>query len=265
MIPKTASPVAAIAEQITLVYINDLYRTLFIRLVEATVKTGTYSVKSLSSNLQACNLGNSLKPFEKEMRSVIEGVPRGSAAHALGLVLLGLWGILCGTSAATQSALTSALAAEEVKGGGSALASVPAMLELLYPGTPSQMSTKRMEMVLALPANALAVDRLALACIEYIRLLSNSKTLNSNGNRLQRLEASQSVQKATSHLRLVLTQTSFVGLSEDEGELMKKETRNFEIAKEDLVGVLSVIGRRAAGRVRGRDEDSGLEGDWDDL
>ena len=93
------------------------------------------------------------------------------------------------------------------------------------------------------------------------------------------------MQKATSHLRLVLTQTTFVGLAEDEeedeeseeveqtndetveenGERIDDEARSFLQAKERLVGVLSVVGRRAAGRATTRDEDSGLEGDIDEL
>jgi hypothetical protein len=40
---------------------------------------------------------------------------------------------------------------------------------------------------------------------------------------------------------------------------------DLQLAKERLVSVLSVIGRRATGRIAGRDEDSGFEGDSEDL
>ena len=284
-VPKTVYPIAAIAEQITLVHINDLYSRLFVRLVDASAKTGATSVQNLLDNLESRDLGSSLQisAFDREIRSVIEGVPKGSAAHALGLVLIGLWGLFVGPSPSAQAALASALAAEEVKGAGRALSSVSAMLELLYPGSSTAATLDGVPVVL--PANALAIDRLAFVCIEYIRLLSSASTLNSELSRLQRLEASLSVQKATSHLRLVLTQTTFVGLAEDEeedeeseeveqtndetveenGERIDDEARSFLQAKERLVGVLSVVGRRAAGRATTRDEDSGLEGDIDEL
>ena len=284
-LPKTVSPIAGIAEQITLVHINDLYSRLFVRIVDASAKTGATSVRNLLDNLESRDLGKSLRTsaFDREIRSVIEGVPKGSAAHALGLVLIGLWGLFVGPSPSAQAALASALAAEEVKGAGSALPSVSAMLELLYPGSSTVTTLDRVPIVL--PANALAIDRLAFVCIEYIRLLSSASILNAELSRLQRLEASLSVQKATSHLRLVLTQTTFVGLAEDEqgdeeGEEVEQveqqrdgadeertdhEARSFLQAKERLVGVLSVVGRRAAGRAASRDEDSGLEGDIDEL
>ncbi len=268
LLPKTAAPIAAIAEQITLVHINDLYSRLFIRLVDASAKNGASSVKTLLDNLEKRDLGKSLKSsaYDKEIRGVVEGVPRGSASHALGLVLIGIWGVFTGPDPSAQAALASALAAEEVKGAGSALSSVSAMLELLYPGSSSAVTIDRISLISTLPANALAIDRLALVCVEYVRLLSSAFMINAPLSRLQRLEASQKVQTATSHLRLMLTQTTFVGLAEDDEEdFADGEARSFEEAKERLVGVLSVVGRRAAGRASGRDEDSGLEGDLDEL
>ncbi len=268
LLPKTASPIAAIAEQITLVHINDLYSRLFIRLIDASAQPGANSVKTLLHNLESRDFGKTLKAsaFDREIRGVVEGVPRRTAAHALGLVLIGLWGVFTGPTPSAQASLASALAAEEVKGAGAALASVSAMLELLYPGSSSVPILNRVALISSLPANALAIDRLALVCIEYIRLLSSASALNAQLSRLQRLEASQSVQKTTSHLRLILTQTTFVGLADDEEEeQVEGEARSFEQAKERLVGVLSVVGRRAMGRATGRDEDSGVEGDLDEL
>jgi hypothetical protein len=43
------------------------------------------------------------------------------------------------------------------------------------------------------------------------------------------------------------------------------EQGEFEDAKEKLVEVLATLGRRASSRAMGRDEDSGLEGDFDEL
>ena len=191
-------------------------------------------------------------------------------------MLVGLWGVFTGPVPSAQAALASALAAEEVKGAGAALASVSAMLELLYPGSSSTLALDRAMLASSLPANALAIDKLALVCIEYIRLLSTATALNVETSRLHRLEASRKVQKATSYLRLVLTQTNFVGLDEDKSLSVagededdepesEGEAKNLVQAKERLVGVLSLVGRRAAGRAVGRDEDSGLEGDLDEL
>lgn len=222
-------------------------------------------MQALLGNLESGKLGKTLSAFEREIRGVIEGVPRGSAAHALGLVLIGLWGLFTGPTPSAQAALASALAAEEVKGNGSALASVSAMLELLYPGSSSPPPLDRFSLVSSLPANALAIDRLALVCIEYIRLLTSAASLNAELSRLQRLEASQRVQKTTIHLRLIITQTDFIGLADEADQKAEGEARSFENAKEKLVGVLSVVGRRATGRAVGRDDDSGIGGDLDEL
>jgi len=266
LIPQTQDPITAISEQVTLVHLNDLFSRLFIQLVDATTTSSGVatpaSVISLANNLRAKHLGKtlSISSFDREIKSVIQGLPKGSAANALGLVLIGLWGVFTGPTPSAQAALASALAAEELQGSGTALQSVSAMLELLYP----RSSTPQRPIVAILPPqNALALDKLALVCIDYVRLLSTAHQVNQQETRLKRLEVSQKVQKATIQLRLDLTQTRFVGLDDqdlvDRADGLEDEERSFERAKEKLVGVLSVIGRRAAGRSFGRDEDSGLE------
>lgn len=262
--PATSNPIGAIAEQVTLVHLNDLFSRLFVRLVEATTKSGDvspFSVKALMDNLSKRDLAAALSTasFDREIRAVVEGVSKGSAAHALGLVLIGLWGVFTGPTPAAQAALASALAAEEIKGVGASLHSVPAMLNLLFPG--SSQSTPSAN--LGVPPNALAIDKLALVCIDYVHLLLSSESLNVPGrSRQQRVEASQRVQKATSSLRLMLTQTTFVGIDDEEG--MEEELQSFDEARETLVGVLSLIGRRAAGRAT-LDDDSGIDQDTDEL
>nr|XP_019046899.1 hypothetical protein I302_03503 [Kwoniella bestiolae CBS 10118]OCF25829.1 hypothetical protein I302_03503 [Kwoniella bestiolae CBS 10118] len=298
---KTSSPIAAIAEQITLVHVYDLYSRFFIKLVDASTRsksagTTAASVKTLLSNLESYDIGQSLKSsaFDMEVRSSIEGLPKGSAAHALGLVLIGLWGIFVKPTPSAQVALATALAAEEVQGAGKGLSSISAMLELLYPGSKDVLAVHGIDKSVnegRLPKNALSIDKLALTCIEYIKLLISSNEVNDpsvNSSRIQRLEASKRIQKSSSHLRLVLTQIKFIGFEEtshaleeydaeeedgsEDGEVADKrhmdldnEVRRFELAKESLVKVLCNVSRRAAGRGMGRDEDSGLEGDLDDL
>ncbi|WVQ98306.1 hypothetical protein IAU59_005429 [Kwoniella sp. CBS 9459] len=312
LLEKTSSPIAAIAEQITLVHVHDLYSRFFIRLVDASTRSrstssSSLSTKNLLANLESCDIGSNLKlsAFDREIRNAIQGLPRGSAAHALGLVLIGLWGIFTRPAPKAQAALASALAAEEVQGAGAGLSSVSAMLELLYPGSRDVLASKGVDQArraARLPKNALAIDKLATACIDYIKLLTSSAQLNEPElTRVQRMEASRKVQKDTAHLRLVLTQTKFIGVTGDlvehdiiderysdsgsetgdESEAtqaeaagvldhakdvgLENEGRKFAIAKERLVKVLCVVGRRAAGRASGRDDDSGLEGDLDDL
>lgn len=250
----TTSPIAAVAEQITLVHINDLLSRLFVQLVEASTKQAPNSIQVLFQNLEEQDIGAHLRStsFDQDIRGVISGVSKGTSAHALGLVLIGLWGVFTGPTPSAQAALASALAGEELQGAG--LESVSAMLDLLYPGSSSFDRTASPP----LTQNALAIDKLAMVCIQYIKLLSSATRLNNQSTRLQRLEASRSVQKATSYLRLILTQTTFTGNDEE-------TDHSFSKAQETLVGVLCVVGRRAAGRATSRDEDSGLEGDLDEL
>ncbi|WWC59724.1 uncharacterized protein I303_102286 [Kwoniella dejecticola CBS 10117] len=303
---STASPITALAEQVTLVHIYDLYSRLFVKLVDASTKSVTghstqASIKNLLTNLESCDIGSSLRSsaFDKEVRTVIEGLPKGSAAHALGLVLVGLWGIFVKPTPSAQVALATALAAEEIQGAGKGLSSISAMLDLLYPGSKDVLVAHGLDkssVEAKLPKNALAIDKLAITCIEYIKLLISSNEVNDTAlSRIQRLEASRRIQKASAHLRLTLTQTKFIGFEdhlyleaensndddddddsvatdgEQDEELrlrhsdLESEFRKFEIAKEQLVKVLYTVGRRAAGRMNGRDEDSGLEGDLDEL
>ncbi|WWD07387.1 hypothetical protein V865_005485 [Kwoniella europaea PYCC6329] len=304
---KTSSPITAIAEEITLVHVYDLYSRFFIKLVDASTRSKTAgnttaSLKTLLYNLESYDIGQSLKlsAFDKEVRTTIEGLPKGSAAHALGLVLIGLWGIFVKPTPSAQVALATALAAEEVQGAGKGLTSISAMLELLYPGSKDVLAIHGVDKSLQenrLSKNALGVDKLALTCIEYIKLLISSNEVNDrtvNESRLKRLENSRNIQKASSHLRLVLTQIRFIGFAfedssslhpddevddeegEEDGEVLdekdvhqdlglENEVRRFELAKENLVRVLCDVSRRAAGRASGRDDDSGLEGDLDDL
>jgi len=247
------------AEQITLVHLNDLYSRFFVLLVDSATSGGTPipgSVKALLANLERQDIGNTLRSslFSKEIRGVIAGVPKGTAAHALGLVLIGLWGMLTGPTLAAQAALASALVSEEVQGVGASLASVNALRDLLYPGSKPQKQIPS-----ALPGNAVTIDKLALVCIQFIQLLATTTRSEATSSRLERLEASRRVQKATSHIRLVLTQTTFAGLVDD------LEVGSFDHSREKLVTVLSSVGRRAANRAAGRDEDSGLEGNVEDL
>ncbi|EIW71071.1 hypothetical protein TREMEDRAFT_73179 [Tremella mesenterica DSM 1558] len=300
--PSTSTPISAIAEQVALVHLNDLYSRLFIHLVDHSTHhptTAPISLSTLRAKLQFDDLGRKLRSstFDKEMRNVINTIPKGSASHALGLVLIGLWGIFTGPAPESQAALASALAGEEIQGAGTQLSSVSAMLDLLYPGSSDHLPQIDQTLNMTIPRNALAIDKLAMVCIDYIRLLLSSTEINDESmTRLQRLEASNKVHKATSSLRMLLTQTEFVGIEsrlerenklvEGDGEstsgsdvlsdsVMDDESEGSEMGREDcvglnqakerLVGVLCILGRRAARRATGRDEDSGLEGDLDEL
>lgn len=245
--PPTTAPVAAIAEQINLVDLYDLYSRFFAQLVSAT--GSATALPPMLHNIKKSGISGELKSFDREIRGILRGVPRHSSAHALSLVLLGLWGLFSGYQ--SPAALVSALAAEEVQGAGASLASVSALLELLYPGSsnPQQLETPA-----PLSVNAQAIDKLAMACIGFVDLLFSSSQYNKNGP--LRLEANLRVQKEAARLRLVITQANFIGLDEDDDDAL------FDSAKQKLVSMLCTVGRRAAGRGV-RDDDSGLEDDAD--
>lgn len=294
LLPPTSSPITAIAEQVTLVHLNDLYSRFFVRLINSSVSGGQHvpnSLKSLLSNLEAKNMGKDLRAslFEKEIKEVISAAAPGTSALALGLVLIGLWGTMSGPTASAQAALASALAAEEVKGVGAALSSVSALRELLYPGSSTQMTKPTLQLQTLIPDNVKAIDQLAMVCIQYINLLVSTATLRRDEemSRADRLARSKWVQRSVADIRLTITKTTFIGMAhepisprededmdfglEQEGEedreleLEDKADMDLQLAKERLVSVLSVIGRRATGRIAGRDEDSGFEGDSEDL
>ncbi|KAL1407033.1 hypothetical protein Q8F55_006446 [Vanrija albida] len=253
LVPPTSAPIAAIAEQINLAHLYDLYSRFFVRLV-AAVGDAT-SLSPMLLNVQRSTIAQELKSFDREIRGVLHGVPRHSTSHALGLVLLGLWGLFSGYQ--SPAVLVSALAAEEVQGAGSSLASVSALLELLYPNS----SIPRQTTSAPASPNAQAIDKLALACIGFVDLLYSSSN-GSTATRVERLEVSQRVQKEAVRLRLVLTQATFVGLDDDEEDNASEES--FDDARQKLVSVLCNVGRRAAGRSVYRDDDSGLEDDVED-
>ena len=254
MLPPTSSPIIAMAEQITLVHLNDLFCRFFVQVVDsATGEAIPESVQTVLRNIKQRQLSKdlSLAQFDREIRGVIGNTPRGTAAHALGLVLIGLWGIVVGTAPSAQAALASALAGEEIKGVGASLRSVGALREMLYPDSGLVMPAMS-----ALPSNVVAIDKLALVCIRFIQLVSI--TSDSSAPRAERLMQARQVQKGAEHIRLVLSQTTFAGLDED------ISLYKFDQAREKLVTVLSVIGRRAAGRTCGED-DSGVEFDMKEL
>ncbi|EJT50921.1 hypothetical protein A1Q1_07894 [Trichosporon asahii var. asahii CBS 2479] len=227
LVPPTTAPIAAISEQINLVHLYDLYSRFFVRLVSAVGKAST-----LSGMLAAVKGSDmALDGFDAEIRAVLKGVPRHSTSHALGLVLLGLWGLFSGY--ASPAVLVSALANEEVQ--GPPLRSVSVMLELLYPGSSHPQTSE-----LPIPSNAKAIDKLAVACIGFVDLMTGSTE-------------QRRVQKEAARLRLILTQATFVGLDDGEDGV-------FEDARQKLVGILANVGRAASGRGI-RADDSGLETD----
>lgn len=227
LVPPTSAPIAAISEQINLVHLYDLYSRFFVRLVSAVGKAN--SLSSMLASVKQSDMA--LDGFDAEIRNVLKGVPRHSTSHALGLVLLGLWGLFSGYS--SPAVLVSALANEEVQ--GPSLTSVSVMLELLYPGSSNPQASSA-----PVPSNAKAIDKLAVACIGFVDLMTGTPD-------------QRRVQKEAARLRLILTQATFVGLDDGEDGV-------FEDARQRLVGILANVGRAASGRGL-RADDSGLETD----
>jgi len=120
-LPPTSDPLAAIADQLNLVHLNDLYTKMFTKLVLASTNTSgplPSSTTALLENLDKATVGKELRStsFDREIRSTISTTSKGTSSHALGLVLVGLWGIFTGPTPSSQAALVSALAAEEMQG-----------------------------------------------------------------------------------------------------------------------------------------------------
>lgn len=251
LVPPTFAPIAAVAEQMNLVHLYDLYTRFFAHLVTAT--GGATSLPPMLANIQKSGVAGELKSLDREIRDVLRSVPRHSTTSALSLVLLGLWGLFSGYQ--SPASLVSALAEEELKGAGSSLACVSAMLELLYPDS-SAPQQRPAPGASQLSVNAQAIDNLAMTCIGFVDLLFSTSRYNNSVKGADRLEANYRVQKESARLRLVLTQANFIGLDEDEEDT---SIRQFDSARQKLVSVLSTVGRRAAGRSAINDDDSGLE------
>lgn len=231
----SSNPLETLNNHTHLARLHDIYSRFFVLLVNTSTQSGS-TLKAFRRNLEKGRMHDS--GLEKEIRAALLVIPQNTPAHALALVLVGLWGIFSGATQA-HTALASAPRQE-------GLASVSAMLSLLY-GTPFQRPS-------TIVPSLVAVDRIALVCIEYVKLVTLSESAES---RTQRLEYSTRIRNMTSALRLALVNTQF-----DDDEEMEMDVK---VAKQKLVAVLSMVGRKAAGRATGRDEDSGLEGDLDEL
>jgi hypothetical protein len=292
LVGPTQNPIEGMADQITLVHLNDLYSRIFTKLVQASTDPKhavPTTVRALLNNLTTYDIGSELKAsgFDKELRGTIAGVSKGTPSHALGLVLIGLWGVFTGPAPESQATLATALAVEEIQTqAGAGLTSVSAMLNLLYPGSSTKSTNGNRDGNNSYSnsnanANAMALDRLALVCIEYLKLLMSAA--NPPKTTIERIEASKKIGVITTNLRLALAYTDLkitptispVSDGRDKGSDALRESESgveseemglgMQSAKERLVAVLSAVGRRAMGRVDGRDEDSGLEAEIDEL
>ena len=277
LVPSTRTPLTAIAEQVALVHLSDLYSAQFCLLVD---RTGGSSLAEMSRGLHSSHKSDGIEP---ELRDILQSVSRGTVAHALALVLVGISAVTSNsTSPSAQATLASNLAGEEMR--GVPLKSVGEMLELLYPGF-SGTCPAPTEIGVRVSETASALDGVALACIAYIKLLVRYRALTSRqrftadkdgkevggASRKERQAVSQYIAKTTAQIRVLLAKarclpqtTGNKGDSEGEreGDL---DDGAFEEAKEKMVGALADVGRKATGRALGRDEDSGLEGDMDEL
>lgn len=291
-VSPTSAPLASMANHVTLLHLNDMFSRFFIALVHSsTSQLKRPSITAMLANIDKRGLGVHLPPaaFKEEMRILLASVPHGTPARALALVLTGLWSIFNHSATQAQAALASSLAAEQMQGSGALLSSVTALLELLWPGSSGSSPGHSMDASIV-PLNDLAkqTDVLALVCVQLVHLLRSTSTLpGTEASRADRLEASTKVKDATLQLRAMLALPAFerpvecTGNDEEEealdGELsdtvsesgslaaLHQEKVAFGDATERLIEVLTAVGRRAAGRRDGRDQDSGIEGDIEEL
>ncbi|KAJ9120237.1 hypothetical protein QFC22_003137 [Naganishia vaughanmartiniae] len=183
------------------------------------------------------------------------------------------------------------------------LISVDLVLALILPGyrSPAKTSKQDIRSKAALSDMAQELDTIAAVCLRYVLLLRSVPLLaKSEANRQERQRSSLYVRQACLEIRVLLARPAFdiqpesvtdqplviaakdiqvLGIhahpyaeidplehnnsSRDAEE--QAEQAEFYRQTDRLIDLMTVVGYRAAGRAAGRDDDSGVEGDLDEL
>lgn len=292
-VKPTAYPLQAIANQSVIIHLSDLTSKIYTTLMESTCGEGKTTLKGMSKNLQSPAILQLVQQdvFKAEVQDALIGVPRGTEGYALGLVLIGLWGLLAGQDAEARRELATLLAGEQTLGVASNFSSVTTLLSILAPAyRPSGLP---LPSHLNISEAAQDLDTLVTVCLHWISLLASAPRLAlETAPRLERLASSKKVKEVTLNLRVLLAHPAFrktfegaeksssaEGSSDEasnnssrpasiNGEglpLTDVEVEVFDKVTYRLVEVLTVLGKKAGERASGRDEDSGVEGDLDEL
>jgi hypothetical protein len=152
-------PIRAIADYLTVTHLDDLATRLYISLVESRNDSGQVERRPLASLADP--------RYKSQIFEALVGVPKNSNAYALGLVLIGLWGVLGGQDASAQRSVANILIAGQIKGHLD-LPSVDAFLNLVAPGYRSPASRSP-----STPAGpgVHELDTLLNVCLRYVTLV----------------------------------------------------------------------------------------------
>lgn len=266
---------------------------LYVTLVAATYpleSSGTQLATLVDNMTQSTKATHAIladSAFKARIQRVLTGVERESESHVLGLVVIGLWGHLVGQEATRQRALANMLIAQQIQRSDGLIAdlqSVDLLLALIVPGykNPKPVAKRTSH---RLSSTAQELDNVASVYLRYLLLLrSVSQLAKSDAPRQQRLRSSIYVRQACLEIRMLLARPAFDTRAEtDLGMLVSADTRvssptessahddddsedaDFAYQTDRLIDLMTVVGCRAASRAGGRDDDSGVEGDLEEL
>lgn len=303
-VEPTMRPVEDIANQLVLEDLDRVLTHLYVSLVAASypVESPGNQLAVLVDNMSRSNKATHAvladSAFKARIQRILTGVEKESESHVLGLVVIGLWGHLIGQEATRQRALANMLIAQQVQradGTIGSIQSVDLLLALILPGYKNSKNTARRPRP-KLSQMAQELDTIAAVCLRYLLLLrSVSQLAKPDAPRHQRLRSSVYVRQACLEIRMLLAQpafdtrvdaeTSAVVSSKDTralgftayGHPVEREVRTpqdeqdetedaeFALQTDRLVDLMTIVGCRAASRAGGRDDDSGVEGDLEEL
>ncbi|GHJ83990.1 hypothetical protein NliqN6_0392 [Naganishia liquefaciens] len=302
-ITPTLKPLEDIANQLVLEELDHVLTHLYVTLVAATYphdSAGT-QLAVLVDNMQSATKTTHAMladaAFKARIQRVLAAVEKDSESHVLGLVVIGLWGHLVGQEASRQRALANMLIAQQIQrpdGLMTDLQSVDMLLALILPGYKNPKSIKkRTTRRPRLSATAQELDNVASVCLRYLLLLRSVPQLaKPDAPRQQRQRSSMYVRQACLEIRMLLARPAFDtrpvtdlgvlfaaddgraagpaessdrGDDDDDDDEEEAEDADFARQTERLIDLMTIVGCRAASRAGGRDDDSGVEGDLEEL
>lgn len=294
-VTPTRRPLEDIANQLVLEELDHVLTHLYVTLVAATYPTdssGTHLavlVDNMQRSTKATHAVLAYSAFKARIQRILAGVEKESESHVLGLVVIGLWGHLVGQEASRQRALANMLIAQQIQRPDGLIADLPSvdlLLALIVPGYKNPKSTKKRTRRY-LSATAQELDNVASVCLRYLLLLRSVPQLaKSDAPRQQRLRSSIYVRQACLEIRMLLARPAFDTRTEtdlgvlvsagdtrassptdtaDRGNDDEAEDADFATQTDRLIDLMTIVGCRAASRAGGRDDDSGVEGDLEEL
>lgn len=295
-------PIEDIANQLVLEDLDHVLTHLYVSLVGASYPLESSGnqlpvlVENMDRSTKATQAVLADSAFKARIQRILTGIKKDSEAHVLGLVVIGLWGHLIGQEATRQRALANMLIAHQMKraDGVGSIQSVDLLLALVLPGYKNPKNSPKPPRR-QLSRTAQELDTIAAVCLRYLLLLrSVSQLAKSDAPRQQRLRSSIYVRQTCLEIRMLLAHSAFDTRVEAEtGAVVspkdtralglgayghpvereplegdeREESEDAEFAQQTdrLIDLMTIVGCRAASRAGGRDDDSGVEGDLEEL